>query len=104
MSPRRPLQVSFQARASTRNEVCNPGVLGESRMNVKLMIGVVLFVIGIVTAVMGIAGVGQRDAAQAAVVAEDTNAGAVTHAMGTMAIPAIAALSLAVGGLLIGVS
>jgi hypothetical protein len=74
-------------------------------MNVKLLLGIVLFVIGLVTAVVGIAGVGQNevDAAQAVVV-EDNRSMNLTETMGQMAIPFIAALSLAIGGLLIGLS
>ena len=74
-------------------------------MNLKMMVGIVLFVIGIVTAVMGIAGVGQPDPTQAATVSTDNNTdNPLTQALGNMAIPAIAGLSLAVGGLLIGLS
>jgi len=73
-------------------------------MNVKLMVGIALFLIGIVTAVMGIAGVGQPDAAQVGVAADDASTNALSLAMGNMAIPAIAGLSLAIGGLLIGLS
>jgi uncharacterized protein (UPF0333 family) len=71
-------------------------------MNVKLMVGVVLFIIGIVAAVMGIASVGQTDA-ETAIAARD-NTPALTEALGNMAIPIVAAVSLAVGGMLIGVS
>jgi hypothetical protein len=72
-------------------------------MNVKLMVGVVLFVIGIVTAVMGIAGVGQTDASATAIAARD-NTPALTEALGNLAIPVVAAMSLAIGGILIGLS
>ena len=73
-------------------------------MNVKLLVGIALFVIGIATAVMGIAGVGQPDATQPAVVAQDTDENRSSEGLGSMAIPAIAGLSLAIGGLLIGLS
>jgi hypothetical protein len=54
-------------------------------MYAKLLIGVVLFVIGLVTAAMGIVGVGSPEGPG-------------------LAIPAIAGISLAFGGLLIGLS
>ena len=56
-------------------------------MNVKLLLGIAFFVIGLATAVVGIVGV----------VGPETQTRNV-------AIPLIAALSLAVGGLLIGIS
>lgn len=73
-------------------------------MNVKLMVGITLFLIGIVTAVMGIAGVGQGDVTQTTVVTDDNTSNALTEALGNIAVPAIAGLSLAIGGLLIGLS
>ena len=72
-------------------------------MNVKLIIGIVLFVIGLATAVVGIAGVVDRTPEPAAIV-EDNQSLHLTEAMGRMTIPFIAAISLAVGGLLIGIS
>ena len=74
-------------------------------LNVKLLVGIVLFVIGLATAVVGIAGVGATDTepAQTAVVEENRSLN-LTPALGRMAIPFIAAFSLAVGGLLIGLS
>jgi hypothetical protein len=72
-------------------------------MNVKLLVGIVLFVVGIATAVMGIAGVGQTDAAETAIAAQD-NTPAVTLALGNLAIPVIAGVALAIGGMLIGLS
>lgn len=73
-------------------------------MNIKLLVGIVLFVIGLATAAVGIVGVGeQREAAAPAVMVED-NRSQGSEMMGRMAIPLIAALSLAVGGLLIGLS
>jgi hypothetical protein len=75
-------------------------------MNVKLMIGIVLFVIGLAAAVVGIAGVATPEGSdQPRVMVEgnvsehiaDSNVGAWT-------IPFIAAISLALGGLLIGLS
>jgi uncharacterized protein (UPF0333 family) len=72
-------------------------------MNVKLMLGIVLFVIGIVTAVIGISGVGEATAPDVAVEA-NYNAAPLQRTVENVAIPAIAGLSLAVGGLLIGLS
>ena len=74
-------------------------------MNLKLLLGIVLFVIGLSTAIVGIAGVGQGqvDAAPAAVVADD-RAQNLSESAGQMAIPLVAGLSLAIGGLLIGLS
>ena len=74
-------------------------------MNVKLLVGIVLFVIGLATAVMGISRVGRNDADPApAAVVESNRSQNVTEAMGQMTIPLIAGFSLAVGGLLIGLS
>ena len=73
-------------------------------MNVKLLLGIVLFVIGLATAIVGIAGVGQGDIAAAPAIVEDNRSLHLTETMGRMAIPFIAAISLAVGGLLIGLS
>jgi len=72
-------------------------------MNAKLLVGIVLFVVGIITAVIGITGVGNGPEAQAAALGAQEN-GALQTALGNMAIPAIAGLSLAIGGLLIGLS
>ena len=55
-------------------------------MNLKLLAGIALFVVGLVTALAGIAGVGEGVQA------------------GGYAIPIIAGLSLALGGLLMGLS
>ena len=74
-------------------------------MNVKLLLGIVLFVIGLATAVVGIAGVGRGDVDQApAVVVEDNRSLNLSESVGEMAIPLVAGLSLAIGGLLIGLS
>lgn len=74
-------------------------------MNVKLMIGIVLFVIGLVTAGMGIAQVANPGATdQPSVVVEGNQGHNVSDAAGSMILPFVAALSLAIGGLLIGIS
>jgi hypothetical protein len=74
-------------------------------MNVKLLVGIVLFVIGLATAVIGISNVASPEAQdQPAVVVEGNQGQNIPDAAGTMVIPFIAAISLAVGGLLIGIS
>ena len=74
-------------------------------MNVKLLLGIVLFVIGLGTAIVGIAGVANPDSRdESAVVAQKSDAEGVADSAASVAIPLIAALSLAVGGLLIGIS
>ena len=72
-------------------------------MNLKLMVGIVLFVIGLITAAMGIAGVWSGEAGPDVAIRADHNEGALESA-GSYAIPVIAGLSLGVGGLLIGLS
>jgi hypothetical protein len=72
-------------------------------MNVKLLIGTALFLVGIAAAVYGIANVGQSAERPLIEAAGNTSQG-VTETLRTVAIPAMAALSLAVGGLLIGIS
>ena len=72
-------------------------------MSVKLLIGVALFVIGLLTAAMGIAGVGNPTGPNVAI-ENDQNTGAMEEAARNVAIPAIAGVSLALGGLLIGLS
>ena len=74
-------------------------------MNVKLLIGIVLFVIGLGAAVMGIASVANPSATdEPSIVAEGNQGHNLSDSAGTMALPFVAALSLAVGGLLIGIS
>ena len=72
-------------------------------MNLKLLVGIALFLIGIGTAVVGVTDIGDRPPQPGVVVAEE-NATPLPQTLGTYAIPAIAGLSLAVGGLLIGLS
>jgi hypothetical protein len=72
-------------------------------MNVKLLIGIALFLVGIVTAAYGIAGVGSGADRPLIEVTNNTSQG-VSNALQTMAVPALAAFSLAIGGLLIGLS
>jgi hypothetical protein len=75
-------------------------------MNLKLLIGIALFLIGLVTATMGIVGVGTRDQADetTVVMSNERSNRPLENSLGNMALPAIAGLSLAVGGLLIGLS
>jgi hypothetical protein len=72
-------------------------------MNLKLLVGIVLFVIGIVTAGAGIAGVWSATPGPDVSIRADHNEGALETA-GGYALPVIAGLSLSVGGLLIGLS
>ena len=72
-------------------------------MNLKLLVGIVLFVIGLVTAAVGIIGVGTATGPDVTN-ANNQAAGAMAETVKNVAIPAIAGLSLAVGGLLIGLS
>jgi hypothetical protein len=72
-------------------------------MNVKLLVGIALFVIGIAMAVMGIAGVGDT-ANQTLVVTDHNTAGSVASAARNIAVPAAAGLLLAIGALLMGLS
>ena len=73
-------------------------------MNVKLMIGIVLFVIGLATAVVGIVQVAGPTAADESSMVVEGNIGHNLEGQSSMVIPFVAALSLAVGGLLIGIS
>ena len=74
-------------------------------MNIKLLIGIVLFVIGLGAAVAGIAGVANPDAKdEPSVVVEGNQGHNLSDAAGSMVLPFVAALSLAIGGLLIGLS
>jgi hypothetical protein len=70
-------------------------------MNVKMVVGIVLFVIGLITAGAGIVGVATPAGPDVAV-ENDQNAGAMERTIRNAAIPAVAGLALAIGGLLIG--
>ena len=72
-------------------------------MSAKLLIGIVLFAIGLVAAAAGIVGVGPSVSPQVTVQA-DHNEPARESAWTNAAIPIIAGLSLGIGGLLIGLS
>jgi hypothetical protein len=75
-----------------------------SGMNVELLLGIVLFVIGLATAVVGIAGVGRNDADAAPATVVDDNRSQNLNEAGQLTLPLIAGFSLAIGGLLIGLS
>jgi hypothetical protein len=70
-------------------------------MNLKLLVGLALFIVGIITAVIGILGVGAGPDA-AVTVGQDN--GPLQQTLSNVALPAVAGLSLAIGGLLIGLS
>jgi hypothetical protein len=70
-------------------------------MNLKLLVGIALFLIGIATAAYGIVNISQ--ATDRELIVAGGNRGWQEMA-GRIAIPLIAGLSLATGGLLIGVS
>jgi hypothetical protein len=72
-------------------------------MTLKLLVGIVLFVIGLGTAAVGILGVSTKTGSEVAVQA-DQNERPFSPSVANVAIPAVAGLSLAVGGLLIGLS
>lgn len=70
-------------------------------MNLRLIAGMALFLIGLVTAVIGIAGVGFSSDPATATGTGDTGV-AFGQTVQTFAVPAIAGLSLALGGFLMG--
>ena len=72
-------------------------------MTVKLLVGIVFFAIGLGTAAVGILGVSTKTGSDV-VVAADQNRDPSGQAFANVALPAGAGLSLAVGGLLIGLS
>jgi hypothetical protein len=67
-------------------------------MNLRLLLGIAIFLVGIVTAVVGIAQVGRVDTEPPPVVAAEEE----PFVLDKLILPAIAGLSLAVGGFLIG--
>jgi hypothetical protein len=74
-------------------------------MNLKLLAGIVIFVIGLITAVVGIVGVGQSELDhRPPTVVEENRSLSLPDDIGSRALPWIAGLALAVGGLLIGIS
>jgi hypothetical protein len=73
-------------------------------MNVKLVLGIALFLIGIVTAVFGIVGVGQGADRPLIQAEEATTHDDVAQTFRTFVLPAVAALTLATGAVLMGLS
>jgi hypothetical protein len=74
-------------------------------MNLKLLVGMVLFVIGLIAAIGGIAGVGQPDNRdRPSVTVEGNQSTHLSDASAWSALPWIAGLSLAIGGALMGLS
>jgi hypothetical protein len=71
-------------------------------MNLRLIFGIGLFLIGILAAVMGITDAMTPAGARPTVFG--TQDGVLERAIGNFAIPVIAGLSLALGGLLLGLS
>ena len=72
-------------------------------MNLKLLVGIVLFAVGLCTAAVGILGVSTKTGPDVAVEATQ-NQGPFGQGLANVAVPAVAGLSLAVGGLLMGLS
>jgi hypothetical protein len=73
-------------------------------MSVKLLIGIVLFVIGLLAAGVGIVGVGMSDPVDVAPTIVQENRSLNLAGISWLALPWIAGLCLAVGGVLIGLS
>jgi hypothetical protein len=67
-------------------------------MNLRLFFGIAIFLVGIIATVIGIAQVGRVDTEPPPVVAAEDE----PFVFDKLIVPAIAGLSLAVGGLLIG--
>jgi hypothetical protein len=72
-------------------------------MTVKLLLGIALFLIGLFTATFGITRIGHTEGPNVQHTA-DYNTGPLQQAFETVALPAVAGLSLALGGFLIGMS
>ena len=72
-------------------------------MNIKLLVGIGLFIAGLVLAVMGISGVGSEEMRPLIETAQNTSQPLAAQ-LGRVVVPLLAGLCLAVGGLLIGLS
>jgi hypothetical protein len=72
-------------------------------MNITLLLGMGLFLIGIILAAIGIAGVGM-DASRPLIETSRNTSVPLMSQLEAWALPALAGLSLAVGGLLMGLS
>ena len=73
-------------------------------MNLKLLAGIVIFVIGLITAVVGIVGVGQPEVTEPQRGVEENRSLSTPNDAGSRALPWLAGFALAAGGLLIGLS
>jgi hypothetical protein len=73
-------------------------------MNLKLLVGIVLFVIGLLAAVTGIVGVGQPQAILRPPTIVQSNRSLNLWGGGAATVPWLAGLLLATGGVLIGLS
>lgn len=73
-------------------------------MNLKLIVGTVLFAIGLLAAVFGIIGVGQPQALLRTPMIVESNMSLNLWGDGTAMLPWLAGLLLAIGGVLIGLS
>jgi hypothetical protein len=72
-------------------------------MSVKLLLGIAIFLIGLVTAISGMVRVGTPVGPNVKETA-DYNAGPLQQTLEKAALPAFAGISLALGGFLIGLS
>jgi hypothetical protein len=72
-------------------------------MNIKLLLGLGLFLIGIVLAAIGMAGVG-TDAARPLIETTRNTSVPLLESLQAWAVPAMAGLCLALGGVLMGLS
>lgn len=73
-------------------------------MNLKLILGLALFLFGIATAAIGISNVGDPAPPQPGIAGSQQGAEALPGTLERFAIPAVAALLMAGGGLLMGLS
>jgi hypothetical protein len=73
-------------------------------MNLKLVAGIVLFVIGLIAAIGGIAGVARSDQRETPMIVEENRSLNLLDESAWSALPWIAGISLALGGVLIGLS
>jgi hypothetical protein len=74
-------------------------------MNLKLLVGIVLFVIGLIAAIGAIANVGQPDVQdQPSITVEGNQSTNLADRNAWQILPWVAGLSLAIGGALIGLS
>jgi hypothetical protein len=72
-------------------------------MNIKLLVGIALFLMGLVLAALGIANIGADDTRPLVETARNTSVPLMLQLQG-WALPALAGLCLATGGLFMGLS